>query len=82
MCVERVLCILIWMLLLETLGNSLFCTPQARELLFHNLSPSMFGVEPILWTLLKKRKETLFSIVLGRTKTKNPFGNGGGHCMT
>jgi hypothetical protein len=42
----------------------------------------MFGVEPILWTLLKKRKETLFSIVLGRTKTKNPFGNGGGHCMT
>jgi len=46
MCVERV--ILIWMLLLMTLGNSLFCTLQARDLLFQNLSPSMFGVQLIL----------------------------------
>jgi hypothetical protein len=57
MCVEKVLCILIWMLLLETLGNSLFCTSRAKELLFQNLSPSMFGVQPILWTLLKKEKK-------------------------
>jgi hypothetical protein len=34
MCVERV--ILIWMLLSLTLGNSLFCTSRARDLLFQN----------------------------------------------
>ncbi len=50
MCVERV--ILIWMLLSLTLGNFLFCISQARDLLFQNLSPSMFGVQPILWTWL------------------------------
>jgi hypothetical protein len=55
MCVGRV--ILIWMLLSVTLGNSLFCTSRARDLLFQNLSPSMFGVQPILWTLLRKRKK-------------------------
>ncbi len=55
MCVRRV--ILIWMLLSVTLDNSLFCTSQARDLLFQNLSPSMFGVQPILWTLLRKRKK-------------------------
>jgi hypothetical protein len=53
MCVEKV--ILIWMFLLVTLDNSLFCTSQARDLLFQNLSPSMFGVQPILWTLLEKK---------------------------
>ncbi len=55
MCVGRV--ILIWMLLSVTLGNSLFCTSWARDLLFQNLSSSMFGVQPILWTLLRKRKK-------------------------
>jgi len=55
MCVGRV--ILIWMLLSMTLGNSLFCTSRAKDLLFQNLSPSMFGVQPILWTLLKKKKK-------------------------
>jgi hypothetical protein len=54
MCVGRV--ILIWMFLSMTLGNSLFCTSRAKDLLFQNLSPSMFGVQPILWTLLKKKK--------------------------
>ncbi len=34
MCVVRV--ILIQMLLLVTLGNSLFCTSRARDLLFQN----------------------------------------------
>jgi len=55
MCVGRV--ILIWMLLSVTLGNSLFCTVRARDLLFQNLSPSMFGVQSILCTLLKKKKK-------------------------
>jgi len=50
MCVERV--ILILMLLSLTLGNSLFCISRAKDLLFQNLSPSMFGVQPILWTWL------------------------------
>jgi hypothetical protein len=72
---------LILMLLSETLGNSLFCTSQAKDLLFQNLSPSMFEVQPILWTLLGKKKKNIWSIVLGRTKTKNSLGNGGGHSM-
>jgi hypothetical protein len=55
MCVEKV--ILIWMFLLVSLDNSLFCTSQARDLLFQNLSPSMFGVQPILWILLEKKKK-------------------------
>ncbi len=42
MCVERV-SILIWMLLLGTLGNSLFCTSRARDLLFQILTPSIWG---------------------------------------
>jgi len=54
-CVGRVT--LIWMLLSVTFGNSLFCTSRARDLLFQNLSPSIFGVQPILWTLLRKRKK-------------------------
>jgi hypothetical protein len=62
MCVERV--ILIWTLLSATLGNSLFCTSQAKDLIFQNLSPSMFGVQPILWTLLKKKNFFLQLIVL------------------
>jgi hypothetical protein len=45
MCVERI--ILIWMLLSMTLGNSLFCTSQAKDLLFQILSPSMFRVQLI-----------------------------------
>jgi hypothetical protein len=40
-----------------TVGNSLFCTSQAKDLLFQNLSPLMFGVQPILWTLLKKEEK-------------------------
>jgi hypothetical protein len=35
----------------------------------------MFGVQPILCTLLK-----IQLIVLGKTKTKNSLGNGGGDC--
>jgi hypothetical protein len=54
-CVGRVT--LIWMLLSVTFGNSLFCTSRGRDLLFQNLSPSIFGVQPILWTLLRKRKK-------------------------
>jgi hypothetical protein len=54
-CIERV--ILIWVLLSATLGNFLFCKSQARDLLFQKLSPSMFGVQPILWTLLKKKRK-------------------------
>jgi hypothetical protein len=30
---------------------------------------------------VEKKEETLQLIVLGRTKTKNSLGNGGGHCM-
>jgi hypothetical protein len=41
MCVERV--ILIWMLLSVTLGNSLFCTLQARDLLFQNFTFNVWG---------------------------------------
>ncbi len=77
-CIERV--ILIWVLLSATLGYFLFCKSQARDLLFQNLLPSMFGVQPILWTLLKKKRK-LQLIVLGKTKTKNSLGNGGGHCV-
>jgi hypothetical protein len=54
MCVGRV--ILIWMIVSVASGNFLFCTSQSRDLLFQNLLPSMFGVQPILWTLLKKRR--------------------------
>jgi hypothetical protein len=53
MCVGKV--VLIWMFLSVTLGNYLFCTSRAGDLLFKNLSPSMFGVRPILWTLLMKK---------------------------
>jgi hypothetical protein len=32
---------------------------------------------------VEKKEETLLQlIVLGKTKTKNSLGNGGGHCMT
>jgi len=30
---------------------------------------------------VEKEEETLYSVVLGRTKTKNSLGNGGDHCM-
>jgi len=57
MCVGSV--ILIWMLLLVTLGNSLFCTSQARDLLFQNLSPSMFGGSTNFVDFVQKKEEKL-----------------------
>ncbi len=30
---------------------------------------------------VQKKEETLQLIVLDKTKTKNPLGNGGSHCM-
>jgi hypothetical protein len=65
MCVERV--ILIWMLLSATLGNSFFCTSQAKDLIFQNFSPSMFGVQPILWTLLEKKENKIAVDCFGKT---------------
>jgi hypothetical protein len=55
MCVERV--ILIWRLLTVTLGNSLFCTSQARNLLFQNfVTFNVWGSTNFVDFLEKKKK--------------------------
>jgi hypothetical protein len=77
MCLERV--ILIWMLLSLTLGNSLFCTSRAKDLLFQNLSPSMFGVQPILCTLLKKKRKHCSRLFWVEPKQRTHWEMVGGH---
>jgi hypothetical protein len=54
MCVGRV--ILIWMLLSVTLGNSLFCTSRARDLLFQNLSQKCLGFNQFCGLCWGKKK--------------------------
>jgi hypothetical protein len=54
---------------------------QARDLLFQNLLPSMFWGSTNFVDFVQKKEETLQLIVLDKTKTKNPLGNGGSHCM-
>jgi hypothetical protein len=72
--------ILIWMLFSMTLGNYLLCKSRIKESIYQNTLSSMFGVEPILCVLSRKKRNNIL-IFLDRTKINNLLGRRKSHYM-